>query len=265
MPRTDPAAGEGPMCRVAVSPSDLVELTRSYRGQSRVTRPLMPLNMRVPLDSSRSSSWCFVLPAGRAMHDRAPTTLYGVGQTCAWTVPTMLGEVRVGDRGTIGCGVNERRDVIWSLHVADVLAALQRRDQVTLVCGPRQDAEGVLDELGRAIGVSPTSLSETALSPLVADTPEELERRLSGRPLLFDLEALCWSPWMGLAPIRFLHAHARQQGVMAVWPGKIEGRSATFSMPGRRDYVHESARGITLITPRPTSFPDQVPFTMERL
>lgn len=155
--------------------------------------------------------------------------------------------------------------VMWSRNLDGDLRRLLRRERLTLICGARPDAECVLDDLGRLLGVTPASVSACALSPSMASTPDRLTERLVGNSLLFDVEALCWKPWMNLAPVRFLRSLARESGVIAVWPGEVVQETVSFSTPGRRDHVRENARGITVIRSRPTSFPDEVPFTMEGL
>lgn len=162
----------------------------------------------------------------------------------------------------MGDGVNQTT-VMWSQNLAGDMRQLLRRDRLTLICGARPDAERVVHDLGRLLGVTPASVSVCALSPSVAATPERLTERLVGNSLLFDVEALCWKPWMNLAPVRFLRSLARESGVVAVWPGEVEQGTVEFSTPGRRDHVRENARDITVLRSRPTSFPDQVPFTME--
>jgi hypothetical protein len=81
--------------------------------------------------------------------------------------------------------------------------------------------------------------------------------------MLYDLEVLCWQPWLNVDPLRLLKQLARRHGVVAVWPGSIQGRSIEFSVPGRRDHVRSDAVGINVLRPVRSQFPDEVPFILE--
>ena len=53
--------------------------------------------------------------------------------------------------------------------------------------------------------------------------------------------------------------------MVALWPGRITGRVATFAAPGRTDYVRVDVTGISVLRPVLTRFPDEVPFEIERI
>ena len=93
----------------------------------------------------------------------------------------------------------------------------------------------------------------------------DLTERLAGCPLLFDLEVLCWRREPALDLPRFLRLHARKHGTVVLWPGRITERVATFSEPGRRDFVRLALTEVTVLSPVPTRFPDEVPFEIERI
>lgn len=154
---------------------------------------------------------------------------------------------------------------LWALSSASMLAGLRRPDALTLILGDRQCSCQLLRVLGQAMSVPPTSVTDVALAGTPAGSEQELLERLSGHPLLFDVEVLCWAPWLRLDPVRLLRQHARRQGVVAVWPGQVRGRTVTFSAPGRRDYVNVAMSGFSAMQPVPARFPDQVPFTIERV
>ena len=145
------------------------------------------------------------------------------------------------------------------------LDELRQADAVTLICGDRHASREVLFLLGDALSAAPASVTELALVGTAAASANEVRERLSGYRLLFDLETLCWSPWLQLDPVRLLRQLARPSGVIAVWPGEVRGRTASFSLPGRRDYVSVPAGGITVMRPIPARFPDEPPFTVERI
>ena len=153
---------------------------------------------------------------------------------------------------------------LWVQSVRSTLDDLRRPDAVTLISGERSSASELLRALGDALSISPASVTEVALTPAPAASERELLQRLSGRTVLFDLETICWVPWLQLDPLRLLRQQARRHGVVAVWPGQINGSVLSFSAPGRRDYVSVDAPGITVMRPTTTRFPDEVPFTIER-
>ena len=154
---------------------------------------------------------------------------------------------------------------LWAKSSGSTLDELQRRDTVTLICGDRRRSCELLRALGEAISVIPASVTDVALSGTPAASVHKLLERLSGYTLLFDVEVLCWSPWLRLHPVRLLRQHARRLGVVAVWPGEVMGRTVSFSAPGRRDHVSVDGAGVNVLRPIPTSFPDEVPFTFERI
>ena len=160
---------------------------------------------------------------------------------------------------------------LWLERVAEDIRGLGRPGSVALVSGEsaaRTDGLAVLDDLGRALGTAPASVTEVGLSGSPARTSEELLERLDGHPLLCDVEALCWDPWLSLDVRRFLELHARRSGVVALWPGRVKGRVATFSAPGRKDHQRVELAGSSMwsiLRPVPTRFPDEVPFEIERI
>ena len=154
---------------------------------------------------------------------------------------------------------------LWTRSVSSTLQEWLRPDGLTLICGHRQASCRLLGELGEAMSVEPVSLTELALAGEPARTAQELLDRLTGKTLLFDLETICWSPWLRLDPVRFLRQHSHRQGIVAVWPGTVTGRTVTYSATDRRDYVSADARGLGVLRPIPTRFPDEVPFTIERI
>ena len=157
---------------------------------------------------------------------------------------------------------------LWPERVAADVAGLRQRESVALVgseSAQRAVGLAVLDGLGEALGTTPMSVSEVGLSENPARTWQDLLDRLEGHPLLFDLEALCWDPWLSLDVRRFLELHARRSGVVVLWPGPVTGRVATFSAPGRRDYVRVELAGWSILRPVPTRFPDEIPFEIKRI
>ena len=163
-----------------------------------------------------------------------------------------------------GIGSNVARP-LWLGQVEREIESLSRPESVGLIAGDRAAGLVVLEELGGVLGVDPVSVTEVGVSRTSVRSWRELLERLAGCPLLFDLEALCWRPWLGVDLLRFLRLHARGCGVVALWPGRVTARVATFAAPGRTDYVRVDVTGISVLRPVLTRFPDEVPFELERV
>lgn len=163
-----------------------------------------------------------------------------------------------------GAGDNAAQP-LWLNQAAREVNGLSRPDSVGLIAGDRADGLVVLHELGRAFGATPTSITEVMLSRAPCRRWDELAEHLAGCPLLFDPEVLCWDREPALDLLRFLRLHAREHGTVALWPGRITERVATFSALGRRDYVRVALTDIAVLRPVPTRFPDEVPFEIERI
>jgi len=83
--------------------------------------------------------------------------------------------------------------------------------------------------------------------------------------LLLDLDVL-FTPRLHLNVLTLLRNAARRTPIVAVWPGAIARADAfTYSEPGRADHRSEIARGVLVIRPRSVHFPDEPPFTIERV
>ena len=154
---------------------------------------------------------------------------------------------------------------LWLDQVGREIEGLSRPESVGLVAGDRAEGLAVLNELGRVFGAAPVSITDVVLSRTPFRRWEDLAARLAGCPLLFNLEALCWDRGLGLDLLRLLRLHARECGAVALWPGRVTGRIATFSAPGRRDYLRVALAEVSVLRPVSTRFPDEVPFEIERI
>lgn len=159
----------------------------------------------------------------------------------------------------------DQRPPLWLDRIDGDVEGLFRRESVGLVAGDRTEGLAVLRELGRVFGATPVSLTEIVLTDVPFRRWEELAERLAGCPLLFDLESLCWDRGLGLDVLRLLRLHARERGTVALWPGRITERIATFSAPGRRDFVRFALGKLSVLRPVRARFPDEVPFEIERI
>ena len=153
---------------------------------------------------------------------------------------------------------------MWKPTAAGTLAGMARPGTLSMIgAADRDSGVALLVELGHAYGEAPLSVSEAVLGDEPCSTERDVMARLDGHKLFYDLEALCWQPWLHIDPIRLLKQLARRTGVVAVWPGSIDGRTIEFSSPGRRDHVRADAAGINVLRPVRSQFPDEVPFILE--
>lgn len=116
------------------------------------------------------------------------------------------------------------------------------------------------------LGCSPVSVGRTVTAGDPPQTVAALLSTLSGAQLLVDLEVLFWQPWLRLDPVSILRTIARRgMPLVSQWPGTAVGRTVTYSVPGRRDYYRASLEDAVLLRPRDRMFPDEVPYTVERI
>lgn len=153
----------------------------------------------------------------------------------------------------------------WVKYASAEIAQMRQAGSLSLVVAGRISGRRVLEALGAVLGAEPTSITQRALTAPLPRTSAELLDRIADAPLLFDVEALCWQPWLHIDPFKFLRMHARRRGVIALWPGAVVRRTASFSEPGRRDYISAELRDVMVLRPVATRFPDEVPFTSERI
>lgn len=90
------------------------------------------------------------------------------------------------------------------------------------------------------------------------------ERLLRGHRVLVDLDVLFW-PDVLVDPLRLLRTLARYTPLVALWPGEISGGRATYSEPGRRDHYDQPVPAEAIVLrARSTTFPDELPYEVER-
>lgn len=103
----------------------------------------------------------------------------------------------------------------------------------------------------------------------LADRPKppsiaEIEAACGDATVVTDLDALLW-PELHVSPLQLLYLLARRRPTIAVWPGEISGVRASYSVPGRPDHQDIGLRDAVVLRPCTTRFPDEVPFTIERI
>ncbi len=137
-----------------------------------------------------------------------------------------------------------------------------RPGRLALLCGA--GADRAAEMLGAATGWSPLRVGRVLTATDAPPDPEAVRTVLSDANLLLDCEIL-FDPELGTDPLQLLRVLARRSPRVAVWPGRIEGGRATYSRPGRRDHYERPLSDAVVLRPRPSGFPDEVPYTLERI
>lgn len=162
----------------------------------------------------------------------------------------------VADDG-IGVWPVAGRALLDELHAARgrvaLIAAAAPGDADALVERLRTDLGVGLVRLGGALAGSPQPPSVTDAESVCGDAT-----------VITDLDVLLW-PDVSVAPLQFLTVRARRRPTIAVWPGSIAGSRARYGAPGRPDHYDIPLRDAVVLRPRGTRFPDEVPFTIERI
>lgn len=145
----------------------------------------------------------------------------------------------------------------------DELEAARGRVALIAAATPA-DADGLVERLRTDLG-----LGVVRLGRALADRPQtpsvaEVESACGDATVITDVDVLLW-PQMNIAPLQLLTARARRRPTIAVWPGSIAGGRATYSAAGRPDHHSISLHDAVILRPRGTRFPDEVPFTIERI
>lgn len=139
------------------------------------------------------------------------------------------------------------------------------RGRVALIAATTPvDAEALVERLRVDLG-----LGVVRLGLVLADRPQppsvaDVESVCGDAAMLTDLDVVLWSD-MNIAPLQLLIARAHHRPTIAVWPGSIAGGRATYSAAGRPDHQDIPLRDAVVLRPRSTRFPDEVPFTIERI
>lgn len=94
-------------------------------------------------------------------------------------------------------------------------------------------------------------------------SPTALLDGLDGSTLLLDIDVL-FSPQLRIDVLSQLRRTAQRGPLVVAWPGRISAGRLLYSRPGRADYFDQPARDIFVLRPIVTSFPDEVPYVLER-
>jgi hypothetical protein len=138
------------------------------------------------------------------------------------------------------------------------------RGRLALVAASPYDADELVERLHADLG-----LAVVRLGPALASRPQppslaEIERACDGGTIITDIDALMW-PDIHVSPLQLLTTLARHRPTIALWPGNISRGRATYSATGRPDHYDITLHDVIVLRPRFTRFPDEVPFTIERI
>jgi len=129
-------------------------------------------------------------------------------------------------------------------------------------------AEGSLAEttsaLAHMIGEAPTRVGQLLAEHDAPPDRDVIVAALQGHRLLTDLDVL-FSPQLRVDPVALLRRITTDGPVIAVWPGRISGRRATYSEAGRPDHYDAPLSDALVLTPVSVAFPDEIPYELERI
>lgn len=144
----------------------------------------------------------------------------------------------------------------------DELAAA--RGRFALIVGRPAETEVTVSRLRDDLGVEVVSVGRTFREWQSAPTMSEIEDALIAATVLTDIDML-FAPALHLPVLGFLARRSRERLTIAVWPGAVSRGRATFSSPGKFDFQDEAISNAVIVRSRPTRFPDEVPFEIERI
>lgn len=136
--------------------------------------------------------------------------------------------------------------------------------RLALIAGVPADVDGLVGQLVADLGLTSVRLGLALADRCTPPTLGEVEATVGRATVLADLDLLLW-PDLAIAPLAFLSNLARHRPTIAAWPGEIAGGRARYSRPGRPDYHDRGLRDAAILRPVPTRFPDELPYTLERI
>lgn len=162
-----------------------------------------------------------------------------------------------------------REDVVddaatWPQVGLDLIDELARSGLVGLITGPPDEVARLVLRLCDELGISAISIGQTLCNRPDPPTLSQIEASLSGATILYDIELL-FAPAIHTNVLSFLSLRSKRQPTIAVWPGEVIDRRASYSAPGRSDRQEAALTAAVIIRPTRTRFPDEVPFEIERI
>lgn len=95
-------------------------------------------------------------------------------------------------------------------------------------------------------------------------SPRRIEQVLAPHALLVDIDVL-FAPQLRVDPVALLRRLARSKPPrVAVWPGLLQGRRASYSEPAKADHYERTLDDVLVLRPSERMFPDEPCFAIER-
>ncbi len=95
-------------------------------------------------------------------------------------------------------------------------------------------------------------------------TADEIETALGGSHVFLDCQVL-FDVALGIEPIQLFRRLARRNPSFLCWPGEIRDGTLSYSRVGRPDQFEEAVQDAIVLRPLESAFPDEFPFTIERI
>lgn len=165
-----------------------------------------------------------------------------------------------------GCDVADQGIDVWPTAGFGLLDELEAaRGRVALIAAASlADADGLVDRLQADLGLGVVRLGRALAERPQPPSVTEVESACGDATVITDVDVLFWTD-INIAPLQLLAARARRRPTIAVWPGHISGVRASYSDPGRPDHHDIPLDDVVVLRPRSTRFPDEMPFTIERI
>lgn len=145
--------------------------------------------------------------------------------------------------------------------LAELAAA---RGRTALIAATPFAADGLVERLRDDLDLTVVSLGQALADRKEPPTGDEIALASANATVITDIDLLFW-PTSPARALPILTAHARHRPTIAVWPGQISSGRATYSALGRPDHQDFAVRDVIILRPRTTRFPDEVPFSIERI
>lgn len=103
-------------------------------------------------------------------------------------------------------------------------------------------------------------------SVVASDTPDsviDLIQPSRDSALLIEIEPL-FAPQLQIDVVAYLRQLSQRCAMFVLWPGEIANGRLTYSRPGRSDHIDVPARDMVVLRQAETTFPDEVPYIVER-
>jgi hypothetical protein len=147
--------------------------------------------------------------------------------------------------------------------ILDELGAARGRVALIAAATPA-DADVLVERLRTDLCLGVVRLGSALADRSQPPPVHDVESACGEATVITDLDTLLW-PEMAVAALQLLSVRARRRPTIAVWPGYIYGGRAIYSTPGRPDHHDAPLRDSVVLRPRSARFPDEVPFTIERI